>query len=317
MIIENQFFLSVGKHNSYQLNVREFYSREKINPKNKPVVLIHGATIASELWVNDYRDYSWCHQLSQLGFHVFTCDLLGFRMSKVDNYELLKISETRADRAAEHLAELVEYIKSLTENDLVSAIACSWGTVVLTKALGSKLHGSINKSVFYAPIGFDLCAAEYWKPKYDLIPERDGEKLGYVFTENKKFIDRWDEEIPVDNKELWRRKEVLTSVIENTLKGSVSEGDSFIVPTGPLADLHDIFSGKLVHDPSSITSSSLVIRADHDMTSTAFSSENFYKAIYSCDKKYVKIKNGTHFAILEQSAKDIFGEIIRFLNDYK
>ena len=53
------------------------------------------------------------------------------------------------------------------------------------------------------------------------------------------------------------------------------------------------------------------------MTSTAFSSENFYKAISSCDKKYVEIKNGTHFAILEQSAKDIFGEIIRFLNDYK
>ncbi|WP_218777094.1 hypothetical protein, partial [Salinicola salarius] len=239
------------------------------------------------------------------------------RMSKVDNYELLGISETRADRAAEHLAELVEYIKFSTINDSVNAIACSWGTVVLTKALSSRLHGSINKSIFYAPIGFDLCAAEYWKPKYDLIPERDGEKLGYVFIKNKKFIDRWDEEIPVNDKELWRRREVLTSVIENTLKSSISEGDSFIVPTGPLADLYDIFSGKAVHDPSLIKSSSLVIRADHDMTSTAYSSGNFYKAISSNDKEYVKIKNGTHFAILEKSAKDIFGEILRFLNDYK
>lgn len=296
----------------HNLCVREFYCEKAFDHQKQPILLIHGATIASELWVNDYKQYSWCHRLASLGYHVFTCDLLGFGSSKAD-IDLLRISDTRASEISKHSIKLINHILHTTSHGKISVVACSWGTVVLTKVLTENTH-NISKAVFYAPISYDCKAANYWKTKYESIPINDnGEKLGYVFVDTNSFISRWDEEIPVIDKSAWRNNKALMSIINNTMLNSKTLNSSFLVPTGPLADLADIFSNTNIHCPEKITIPSLVIRASHDLTSTEKSSREFYDSIQSSEKTYVGIKDGTHFALLEKSMEKIFDKTIKFL----
>ncbi|MEA2119070.1 alpha/beta fold hydrolase [Halovibrio sp. HP20-50] len=310
MIEEFVYDFSVSE--SQSLCVKEFFCKTSFDKKKHPILLIHGATIASELWVNDCRKLSWCHRLAGLGYHVFTCDLLGFRASS-RNINLLKISDTRADKAAKHILKLLDHILYTTSQDKVDVIACSWGTVVLTNVLSENNH-NISKAVFYAPISYDIDAGNYWKPKYNAIPiNNDGEKSGHIFVDTNSFTSRWNEEIPVDDKTDWRNQRVLISIIKNTMLNSVKQNSSFLIPSGPLADLFDIFSNQLIHQPERIKIPSLVIRADHDQTSTEKSSLEFYHSIHSFEKNYIKIKNGTHFAILEKNMEKIFFETTSFL----
>jgi len=313
MIIENNFNILVDVNNNYNLHVREFFDDECLDIDKRPLILIHGATIASELWVNDHKDVSWCHQLAEKGFRVFTYDSLGFRMSRVENYDHLSISDTRVSNTSVFLDNIISYVQNRTGKRTVDVISCSWGTVVLTKYFSLFKKDKINKAVFFAPIYNDSNAGIYWKSKYDSIPESGGCKIGYVFVEKKNFTKRWDEEIPFNKKTTLRKEKVLDSVIKNTLKNSISIGESFIVPTGPLADLYDIFSGEKVHNPAAINIPSLVIRAEHDLTSTYSSSINFYNEIGSEDKKYLSIPSGSHFAILEKKFSLIFSEVVQFL----
>lgn len=313
MIIENNFNVLVDKINNHHLYVREFFDDEYLDVEKRPLILIHGATIASELWVNDQKSASWCHQLAEKGFRVFTYDSLGFRMSRVDNYDHLSISDTRANNASIFLDSILAYIQNHTGKKAVDAISCSWGTVVLTKYFSLYKQNKINKAVFFAPIYDDVNARSYWQNKYNAIPENSGYKVGYVYVDKNSFISRWDEEIPFHKKSTLRKKEVLDSVINNTFKKSISSGESFIVPTGPLADLYDIFSGEDVHNPNAINVPSLVIRAEYDLTSTSSSSIDFYNEISSIDKKHLSVSNGSHFAILEIKFNYIFNEIIHFL----
>jgi pimeloyl-ACP methyl ester carboxylesterase len=298
----------------HSLCVKEFYCEKALDHQKQTILLIHGATIASELWVNDYKQYSWCHRLASLGYHVFTCDLLGFGLSKAD-IDLLKISDTRASEISKHAIKLINHILHTTFQDKISVVACSWGTVVLTKILTENTH-NISKAVFYAPVSYDFNAANYWLNKYESIPTNDnGEKSGYVFVDANSFIARWDEEIPFDDKAAWRNNKVLMSIVNNTMLNSATQNSSFLVPTGPLADLADIFSNKIIHHPERITIPSLVIRASHDLTSTEKSSRKFYNSIQSSEKTYFGIKNGTHFALLEKSMEKIFAQTMTFLEN--
>lgn len=310
MIKEFVYEFSISE--KQDLCVKEFLCQSSFDKEKHPVLLIHGATIASELWVNDCRKRSWCHRLADLGYHVFTCDLLGFRASRT-NINLLKISDTRADKISKHILKLLKHIRCTTSHEKVNVIACSWGTVVLTNVLSDKNH-NISKAVFYAPISYDLEAGDYWKSKYDSIPvNNNGEKSGHIFVDTNSFTSRWDEEIPVDNKTHWRNQKVLNSIANNTMLNSVTENSSFLIPSGPLADLYDIFSNKPIHHPENITIPSLVIRADYDQTSTEKASLEFYHSINNFEKNYIKIENGTHFALLEKNMEKIFLETTSFL----
>jgi len=300
----------------HSLCVKEFYCEKVFDNQKQPILLIHGATIASELWVNDYKQYSWCHRLASLGYHVFTCDLLGFGMSKAD-ISLLKITDTRATEMSKHAVKLIDHILHTTSHDKLSAIACSWGTVILTEILTKKNH-NISKAVFYAPISYDSNAANYWLKKYESIPINDiGEKSGYVSVDANNFIARWDEEIPAEDKSTWRNDKVLMSIINNTIFNSATKNSSFLVPSGPLADLADIFSNKIIHHPKRIKIPSLVLRASHDLTSTEKSSRDFFNSIQSSEKTYFEIKNGTHFALLEITMEKIFAQTLMFLENNK
>ncbi|XUO82809.1 alpha/beta hydrolase [Halomonas sp. KM007] len=313
MVIENKFNILVDAHRGHRICVREFVEDEVVDIRKPPLLLVHGATIASELWVNDDRKRSWCHQLAERGFNVFTFDFLGFRESSVDEYENLSILDTRSYKSADHLNSVVNFIKKYTGSFFLDVMSCSWGTVVLTKFLSLDISQSIRRAVFFAPIYNDDKAGSYWKSKYEAIPQVNGIKAGYVYINKYDFVSRWNEEIPLLEKNIWRSQSVLNSIIDNTINKSTSSGDSFIVPTGPLADLYDIFNGFQVHDSTEVNIPSLVVRGDHDLTSTFLSSKLFYDNISCCEKKYLTISDGSHFVILEEKFEDILCEVLNFL----
>jgi branched-chain amino acid transport system substrate-binding protein len=88
------------------------------------------------------------------------------------------------------------------------------------------------------------------------------------------------------------------------------------VPSGPVADAGDAWSGRLPYDPGAITAPVLIVRGEWDEVTTDADARWLYDRLTRAPiKRDVKISRGSHVMHLEVSRRQLYREVGAFLGE--
>src|SRR5262249_47773011 len=88
---------------------------------------------------------------------------------------------------------------------------------------------------------------------------------------------------------------------------------AFRCSNGALDDLATVASGKPLFDPSKLTMPLLLVRGEHDTTSTDRDARVLFAVAASRDKHYRIISPGSHFLCIERNRETLHNEFDAFL----
>jgi len=311
-----------------KLRIRERVGQAGANPAGGvPLLMVHGATIASVLWDHPLEHWSWMNRLARDGFHVYALDVRGYGGSSrapvfEDRNPQNHPPYARASDVQQDIEDAIVYIARRHGVQEVDLLGGSWGSITCGLFASSERARYVRRLVLYAPI-YDEghTKTSWWHGAVDPNdPTQVNPKLGaYRWVTRESLLSRWDEEIPFDNKQLWRPPEVFDALFEACLAqdstGSNREPKGFRAPNGTLVDLFCAYTGKPVFDASQITVPTLLVRGDHDDTSSRIGSLKLFDALSAQTKAYVEVGNGAHFVILEHQAQAVHQAVTGFLNE--
>lgn len=304
----------------------ELYLRERRPPagcavRDVPLLLVHGATIASALWDAALPGWSWMDRLAQDGFHVFALDLRGYGGSgRPESFASPPEANTpyaRAFEVVEDVADAVEFVRASTGAAQIDLLGGSWGSIVCGKFTAERAGDAIRKLVLYAPIYVDCTHRPVWLPH---LPAGGGDTdlahaIGaYRWVSVRDLRARWDAEIPCPDPSGWRPKGMLVQMLASYIEDrSQQDGGRFRVPNGTIFDLCCAFDGEPLYDCAQVTVPTLLIRGDADPISTAEGAETLRSSIGSLDCTLTCIPGGAHFMIAERAMPRVHAEIAAFL----
>ena len=299
----------------------------KTNPSGKtPLLMVHGATIASTLWDHPIENWSWMNRLAREGFHVYALDVRGYGGSSKP--AALDVTDphnhapyARAADVQQDIEDAMVYIAKRHGVAQVDLLGGSWGSITCGMFASTERARHVRRLMLYAPI-YDEghTKTSWWHGAVDPNDHRKvNPKLGaYRWVTRESLIKRWDEEIPFADKSLWRPAEVFDALFEACLKedpaSAARDPKTFRAPNGTLVDLFCAYTGRPVFDASQITVPTLLVRGDHDDTSSRIGSLKLFDQISAQTKSYVEVGNGAHFVILERQAPSVHGAVASFLS---
>jgi pimeloyl-ACP methyl ester carboxylesterase len=292
-----------------------------------PLLLVHGATIPSILWDHPNENWSWMNRFARDGFHVYALDVRGYGgSSRLAELEVTDPPNhppyARAIDVQPDIEDAMRFIAKRHGVDKVDLLGGSWGSITCGMFAASERASLIRRLVLYAPI-YDEghTKTSWWHGAVDPNDQtRVNPKLGaYRWVTRESLLNRWDEEIPFEDKSRWRPTEVFEPLFEACLKedpASVGrDPKTFRAPNGTLVDLFCAYTGRPVFDAKHITVPTLLVRGDHDDTSSRIGSLKLFDDISAQNKAYVEVGNGAHFVILEHQAQTVHQAVAGFLND--
>lgn len=318
-IMDCEQFIQSRDDTNLKLFLRERRPDGPVDQAGTPLLLIHGATIASVLWDNPISEWSWMNRLASDGFHVFALDLRGYgRSTRPTCFDLPPDENTPYARAADvqkDVVDAIHYILEQTASDQIDLLGGSWGSIVCGKLAAEADQSIIRKLVLYAPLYCDANNRPSWLD-LDVIDNPSG--IGaYRRVSLQQMRDRWDAEIPVCEKVAWRASGVLEAMVNNCLseemEQSGSRSDSFKVPNGTIADLQQAFTGNPLYECEDISTPVMLIRGSHDPVSTHEDASQLFTRISSDIKRYTIIGNGAHFMIAEKKFGEVHTAVAGFL----
>lgn len=293
------------------------YIRERkpalARPGTVPLLLVHGATIASVLWDNPLADWSWMDRLANDGFHVFAVDIRGYGGSSRPKCFAEPANAAPYARAADVLQDVTDaiaHIKNLTQSSNIDLFGGSWGSIICGQLVAENPAINIRRLVLYAPLYAETTTRPVWLPNLSL----DTPLGAFRQVSLQDFRQRWDAEIPVEDKSLWRCNGVLEALVESCVKDETSgQTDSFRVPNGTILDLNEVFSGRPLYDATAISIPTLLLRGSADPTSTHNDASGLFERIGAQVKRYVLVGNGAHFMIAENKIAEVHAVVTGFL----
>jgi len=131
------------------------------------------------------------------------------------------------------------------------------------------------------------------------------------------FMDRWDAEIPVADKTLWRDDAAAAALLRQSIAESAwAETPGCLhMPTGALADLFEVYSGRPLYAASRIDRPTLIVRGEHDRTSTDADAQGLFDALGCARKLYCIVGRGAHFMVGERCLPELHAIVAGFLLD--
>jgi pimeloyl-ACP methyl ester carboxylesterase len=310
------------------LKLRERFMQSEGQPAGKvPLLMVHGATIPSLLWDHPIADWSWMNRFARDGFHVYALDVRGYGgSSRATVLDALDPENhppyARAVDVQQDIEDAIVYIAKRHGVDQVDLLGGSWGSITCGLFASSQRARHIRRLVLYAPI-YDEghTKTSWWHGAVDPNDQtKVNPKLGaYRWVTHASLINRWDAEIPFEDKSIWRPTEVFDALFDACLKedpaSAARQPAAFRAPNGTLVDLFGAYTGRPVFDAKNITVPTLLIRGDHDDTSSRIGSLKLFDEIRSQTKVYVEVGNGAHFVILENQAPKVHQAVSSFLNE--
>lgn len=287
-----------------------------------PLLMVHGATLSSLLWDHPLPGWSWMDRLAADGFEVFALDLRGYGLSTRPDWDRLDpaVPYARAEDVLADVADAIDFVRQHTGSAELDLLGGSWGSVICGLFAARCPAAPVRRLVLYAPIYCEPdSASTWWQAAADPAdPRRVNPQLGaYRWVSETDLRSRWDSEIPLADKTAWRPEPVLRGLFDAAMAqdaaGWQRQPPAFRVPNGTLVDLFHIYSGRSLYDAADITWPTLLIRAQHDQTSTDGGARRLFEALGSPRKRLVHIGNGAHFVILEQQADQVHAEVAGFL----
>lgn len=276
------------------------------------VVLVHGATLGSGLWDIAVPGYSLLEALAIAGFSAWALDVRGYARSE----RLPNPTQAYADRhdAVADIAATVSYACAADGAGQVLLVGGSWGSI--TAACFASQHPQrVRALALMAPIY--ATRNESWL--LDLAEPGDTNRLRAALGPTRHvsrddLLLRWDREIAEADKTLRREPRVLDALMRDSLDAEpAGERDGFVVPNGTFHDLFEAFSGRPLYDPATLRMPVLLVRGEHDATSTSADAELLRRRLASPHVQLHTVRDAGHFICAERAAPRFQDALLGFL----
>jgi pimeloyl-ACP methyl ester carboxylesterase len=280
------------------------------------VLYVHGFTFPSDLsvfWRIDGR--SWADEINEAGFSVWGLDFPGFGRS--ERYpEMLEERPRRgpplgpASEAVHHVARAVRHILDETGAVSISILAHSRGSIVA--GLFAADHPElVERLCFFGP----LAERRSTEPSFGLPPI--DELPPWRFVTAAQQHDRFIEDAPTGHAPLipaGRFADWARAYLESDATSVSRDPPSVKTPNGPLADVIEAWRGRLAYDPARIHCPLLIARGAWDsLTTDADAAWLMRAAVNAPFKRDVKLGEGTHFMLFEESRSQLHSVVNQFL----
>ncbi|NMM45293.1 alpha/beta hydrolase [Rhodospirillaceae bacterium KN72] len=305
--------------------MRERRPPQGVPVSSTPLLLVHGATIASALWDAPLPGWSFMDRLARQGLHVFAVDLRGYGgSSRPACFSEPPDSSPAYARAADVVADVsdaLDAVREWTGAAQVDLLGGSWGSVICGMVAAEHAVGRVRRLVLYAPLYAEPNYRPTWLPpvrgpfQEKMIEETVG---AYRWVTIDALRARWDEEIPFADKSLWRPQGMLATMIAPYIEnpGGGADGPAGLkVPNGTLVDLYRVFDGRPLYDCAQVTMPTLLIRGQADPISTRDDALRLLDGLGTSDKHYVDVANGAHFMVAERTSPRVQEIVTGFLQD--
>jgi pimeloyl-ACP methyl ester carboxylesterase len=292
------------------------------------VLFVHGATVPSTPDFDlEYKDYSWADQLVRQGYVVYMFDKRNYGFSTrepaMDEPAARNRPVTRSYLAIRDIGAVVDHIRRERRVERVSLIGWSWGATT-AGFYASLFPEKVQKLVLYAPL---YAFAQHTNlgagtPLQDRRRPSDFSSAqgAYRLSTFKANQDRWDGEIPVEDKSQYRDPGVVEAYINAALATDPTSGTrsppSLRAPNGVLEDSFMQATGRRMWNASSISAPVLVIGGDFDTWSYVDDRAGLMRDLtHAPTKRNVVIKDATHFVLFETKRFEFYQAIAGFLQE--
>lgn len=327
LLVHDNHFIPSSEQDGLTLRIRErSLSLSSKAPRcSVPLLMVHGATIPSVLWDHPIAKWSWMNRLALDGFHVYTLDIRGYggstRPVVLDAIDPENFQPyARAADVQHDVMDAIAFIAKRHGTDRVDLLGGSWGSIICGLFASTDRAQYVRRLVLYAPIYNEgHTQTSWWHGAVD--PNNHDQvnpKLGaYRWVGRDSLLNRWDEEIPMDDKTVWRDNDVFDGLLNACLQedpdSKTRPTPAFRAPNGTLVDLFAAYTGRPVFDAKAIQTPTLLVRGDHDETSSRLGAAKLFDDISAQHKVSVEVGNGAHFVILEHQAQQVHQAVTGFL----
>ncbi len=279
-----------------------------------PALLVHGATFGATLFDLPVPGYSLMSALAQAGRTVYALDIRGYGNSLsggvMESPPQMHPPFARLKDAVKDIEAAAAFILAREQIKAIDIVGFSWGTVAAARYATEFPH-HVARLALYAPLYAEV--NEMWLARIGDPDDRtriDPNIGAYRLVTQADIVQRWNSDIGAAEPGI-HRDHGLPEVIFETLSALDPKSRShvppaFRSPTGALADLVSIFSGRPLYDPAKIVMPTLLVRGANDTTSTDSDSKQLLSAIASAKKEYRVIAPGSHFLCAEKNRAELY-----------
>ena len=278
--------------------------KSHVDPRNV-LILIHGATwpldsvYDLELGGKSMMDYMSNH------YNVFAFDSRGYGMSDKPKREPNSGPVMTGEETYNDLKDVIAFINSKVEDACINLYAWSGGCVPAFFYAIREPDG-INTLICYGmrwlSTEADGVIPEYMSvdPYFEYVYEHQAKRIYKGYPEGK--ADEW---MPEENFKAWEE--------------SVKKSPQTHVPTGAQHDARIFwFQGKKMFEPSQVKCPTLIMAGEFDHATPFRMSEGVFDELSNKKQsKLVKIKDATHYAMMETNREMLYKEVKLFLDKYK
>jgi pimeloyl-ACP methyl ester carboxylesterase len=313
-----------------QLFVREVVPRGKADASLPPVLLVHGARVAS---VGSFDlpvpNGSLAEDLAAAGLRVYMVDVRGYgrstRPARMNEPPAPGAPLARSSEAIEDIEFAVAWVQTRTGAPKVSllgwATGAHWAGLYATR-YPAKVSALVLDSMIY---GGGSNHPMFGKGSDLEDPKRPGtfnRAIGaYRFNDAASLLRQWDASIPVADKNPWRDPAVAAAYVKEAMTSDPTSGTrtppSFRSPSGALADAFEVASGRQAWDAGLIQCRTLVIAGERDFWSRAEDRDRLKAHLVNAGEvQVVAIPNATHHVHLdrpERGRKTFVEAVVKFL----
>jgi pimeloyl-ACP methyl ester carboxylesterase len=311
----------------------KLFVREKMAQGARPtdqniVIFVHGATGPSTCDFDlGYKDYSWADWMVGKGYIVYMFDKRNYggssREKAMDEPAANNKPLSRSYLVIRDIAAVVDYVRKKNNVNKVTLIGWSWGA--MTAGYYTSLQSEkVAKLVLYAP-AYSFSLHTNLGPGSGLQNKRKPYEFNFALgayrtASTAQNTARWDGEIPVADKSLYRDPAVPDAFWNACLATDPTSNSrnppALRAPNGVLEDTFMQETGRALWNASSIYVPVLVIAGEYDTWSYPEDREGLMRDLtHAPTKKSVLIKDATHFVLFEKPRFEFFGEIDKFLKE--
>jgi pimeloyl-ACP methyl ester carboxylesterase len=282
-----------------------------------PVVIVHGATFCASLFDLPLGGYSLMTAFADSGRVIYAMDIRGYGHSLgpgvMDEPPDRNPPFADADSAIEDIETVVGFVLDQHRAPQLDLIGFSWGAITSARFAGAN-PGKVAQLVLYAPI------YSHTRPIWISAGNLESGKglAAYRMVSEANIIARWDADLPPASTSLFRDDAVPPILFAVTAALDPRAGSrnppAFRCPNGAIKDLMHVLKGRRLFDPGKLTMPVLIVRGEHDLTSTDADARNLLSLIPSPVKHYKVITPGSHFLCIERNRDVLYEELARFLN---
>lgn len=290
--------------------------------RHPPVLLVHGATLGGALFDLPRSGYSLMEALARAGRAVYAVDVRGYGTSMagevMDRPPEGGPPFAGVDEAVRDVDAAVSFILSRCAVPALDLVGFSWGTITAARYAGSHPR-QVRRLALYAPLFAET--NPIWLDR--IADKQDRSRLAPGFGAHRLvsaagLIERWNGDLPAGDPARFREEGIAELVFETMAaldRSSASRSPpAFRCPNGALADMVQVFNGRPLYDPAPLTMPILVVRGEHDTTSTETDGRNLLARSAAPEKHYRVIGGASHFLCIERNRQALYDELTTFLD---